>query len=357
MNVVIIVLIGTKAQLVKMAPVIQVLEQRKVPFKFVLTGQHSETMNDLIRSFGIRKPDDILVGRGESDTSMKLLKWLILAFKAVRVREYFRQDPKAIIVHGDTLSTLFGAIIGRLYRIPVAHIEAGLRSFNNFHPFPEEIVRILVSRMAQYHYCPGDWACKNLEGRNGQVINTVKNTLIDSLNFAQMTHVDFSCGSYAVVSLHRHENLSNRKRFDFIMNQIVDTSEKINIKFILHPVTKVRLHSSGWMQRLASKQGIELCERMDYVKFVSILSRSQFLITDGGSNQEEASYMKLPCLLMRQFTERQEGLGHNVVLSNYDPDIIHTFVSSNISSSIQNRLASKEPVSPSASIVDHLESL
>ncbi len=352
-----IILIGTKAQLVKMAPVIQVLEQQEIAFKFVLTGQHSETMDDLISSFCIRKPDDVLVDRGESDTSVKLLKWLILTFRAARKRKYFRQSPKALLVHGDTLSTLIGAMLGKLYRIPVAHIEAGLRSFNYFHPFPEEIVRLLVSRMAQYHYCPGEWACNNLNGRSGLIINTVHNTLLDSLNYANKMHMVYDDGYFAVVSLHRNENLSNRKRFDFLMNQVVEVSKKIQLRFILHPVTRHRLNTTRWMQHIASQQGIELCERMDYVKFVALLSQSQFLITDGGSNQEEAFYMKIPCLLMRQHTERQEGIGSNVVLSHYNQEVIQNFVNNNLNYTKQEGINIAETISPSDKIVDHLISL
>lgn len=352
-----IILIGTKAQLVKMAPVIQVLEQRDIPFKFVLTGQHSETMDDLISAFCIRKPDDVLVEQGESDTSIKLLKWLILTFKAARKRIYFRQSPKALLVHGDTLSTLIGAMLGKLYRIPVAHIEAGLRSFNYFHPFPEEIVRLLVSRLVQYHYCPGEWACNNLNGRSGVIINTKYNTLLDSLNYAKKTKMAYEYSYFAVVSLHRYENLSNRKRFDFIMNQVIEISKKIKLKFILHPITRHRLNSTHWMQRLTSQHGIELCQRMDYVKFVGVLSQSQFLITDGGSNQEEAFYMKIPCLLMRQHTERQEGIGSNVVLSHYNQEVIHNFVNNNLNNSKQEGINIAETLSPSDRIVDHLISL
>ena len=348
-------LVGTKAQLVKMAPVIKLMEQRNLPFKFVLTGQHTETLDDLIAAFGIRQPDDVLVDIGESDTKFKLFRWLVTASKAVGKRSYFREGAKAILVHGDTLSTLFGALIGKRYTIPVAHIEAGLRSYNYFHPFPEEIIRVLVSRLSSIHYGPGRWACDNLKARSGVIVNTQENTLLDSLRIAieNISLPGEDLGDYAVVSMHRHENLSNRQRLQFLLQQIVQISEAINVKFILHPVTRTTLAKTGLINKLEGAKNITLSQRMNYLEFISLLSRARFLVTDGGSNQEEASYMQLPCLLLRKHTERQDGLNQNVVISEYRAEVIREFVSKHTNSDL-TRKYSLPDVSPASIIVDHL---
>tara|TARA_R110002096_G_scaffold268375_1_gene462215 strand:+ start:365 stop:1438 length:1074 start_codon:yes stop_codon:yes gene_type:complete len=349
------VLIGTKAQLVKMAPIIRELRDKEVPYRFVLTGQHAETMGDLIDSFGIRSADDILVENGESDTQMKLITWLYFAIKAVRRRKYFKNDTSVLVVHGDTLSTLFGTVLGWMYGIPVAHIEAGLRSFNFFNPFPEELIRVIVSRLSDVHYCSSDWALKNLRSvKKGSIlINTKENTILDSLRYsiAQMKLSEYK-KTYAVVSLHRHENLSNPTKFKHMMSMLISIADMLTLKFILHPVTKNKLQASGWYEKLARHKNIELKARMDYVTFTSVLASSKFLITDGGSNQEEAYHMGLPCLLFREKTERNEGLGSNVVISNYNEDVILNFVKKRLV--CDWRLKKLPDVYPSAEIVKHL---
>jgi len=350
-----IVLVGTKAQLVKMAPVIKCLDERKLPFKFVLTGQHAETMDDLIEGFGIRQADDILVGFGESDTKRKLLQWLVAAWKNAKKRSYLQQPATAILVHGDTLSTLLGALIGRSCRIPVAHIEAGLRSFNLFHPFPEEIIRLAVSRLSDIHYCPDEWSMDNLKNIRGEVINTGANTLLDSLRYAinLPSTKNTENTPYAVVSMHRHENLANSARLKFLIDQIIEISKSIKVVFILHPVTRTKLSENGLIELLRQQAGVELRERMDYPKFIALLSRANFLVSDGGSNQEEASYMQLPCLLLRKFTERQEGLDTNVVISHYNKDIISTFVHKHTEKTLRQPFVPE--IFPTECIVNDLE--
>ena len=304
--------IGTKAQLVKMAPLIRELSIRNISYKFVLTGQHTETMSDLIDAFDIREPDDVLVAKGESDSKIKLMYWLVLAFKAVLKREYLKNDTRVLLVHGDTLSTLFGALVGRKYGIPVCHIEAGLRSYNYINPFPEEMIRVITSYLSDVHYCSSSWAVKNLKkfSKKSTIINTYENTIVDSLRYAissaEKKHHD---KKYCVFSMHRNENLSNAKRFELIMNILEKVAEYIQVRFIMHPVTKKKLCKTGWYEKFIDNKNIDLVDRMDYVSFAEVLVNSNFLITDGGSNQEEAYHMGLPCLLLRSKTERMEGLG------------------------------------------------
>ncbi|MDX1371572.1 MAG: UDP-N-acetylglucosamine 2-epimerase [Nitrososphaeraceae archaeon] len=343
-----------------MAPVIKELDKKDLPFKLVLTGQHSETMDEIIESFGIRKPDDILVKYGESNTSYKLFRWLVTAFISIPGKDYFGSSTRLILVHGDTLSALFGGIVGKLKNIPVAHVEAGLRSFNYFNPFPEELIRVLVSKIATVHFCPGEWACNNLKKSNGEIINTKINTLYDSFVYAmnKKNEIENENQVFAIVSMHRHENLSNKKRLDFLIQQIIEVSHKIPLKFILHPVTRQRLIKSGWLRKLQEQSEIELYDRMNYIDFIHLLSDARFILTDGGSNQEETSYMNKPCLLLRSHTERNEGLSENVKISNYDPDIIKKFISDNLQPHVQEHPGdinkSGTSASPSNIIVDYL---
>ena len=350
--------IGTKAQVVKMAPLMRELLIRRIPYRFVLTGQHEETISDLLDAFEIPGPDDVLVEIGESDTKIKLFRWLYSAIKAVKHREYLKNDTSIILVHGDTMSTLFGALVGRIYGIPVGHVEAGLRSFNYFHPFPEELVRIITSRLTKVHYTSSKWAKNNLShlSHKSILVNTSENTILDSLRFAIQEGIECELDRrYAVVSIHRNENLSNTSRFEHIMQIIVSVSKIIPLEFILHPVTEKKLFQSGWKEKLEKEQNIVIKNRMDYVSFSKLLLHSRLLISDGGSNQEEASLMGLPCLLVRGKTERQEGLDDGVVISNYDKSLIINFVNKHANS--EWKLKSLPDIYPCEAIVNHLISL
>ena len=324
-----IILVGTKAQLVKMAPVLIELRNREIAHKFVLTGQHSETVDDLITGFCLSSPDDILVPNHEADSKQKLLCWARSAWKTINALPYL-DEARSIVVHGDTLSTLLGALLGRKRKIPVVHIEAGLRSFDILNPFPEEIIRILVSKLSTTFYAPGENAVKNLTNNRvpaASIIDTGENTILDSLRIAisSANSNPLSGEPYCVVSLHRHENQSSRKRFDLLMEFVFSLSATIHVKFVMHPVTRRKLHQTGWTNRLEN-QGVKLMDRMSYIPFIALLKSSRFLVTDGGSNQEEAACMGLPCLIARLKTERHDGIGKNAVLSELELPVMNSFV-------------------------------
>ncbi|MGC2165904.1 MAG: UDP-N-acetylglucosamine 2-epimerase, partial [Gallionella sp.] len=181
--------IGTRAQLIKMAPVILELERRKVVIALVMTGQHEETMRQLMDDFRIASIP-IYIYRGEEITGIvQMARWFLGSlWKCLSAGDRFlprstsRQD--VVLVHGDTVSTLLGALIGRIKGVKVAHIEAGLRSNNIFHPFPEELTRLAVSRLSHLAFCPGVWAWNNLENYRMYRVDTQHNTLAEALQLA-----------------------------------------------------------------------------------------------------------------------------------------------------------------------------
>ena len=359
-----LILIGTKAQLIKMAPVMREMTARKVAYRFVLTGQHEETMADLISMFGLPSPE-YLVSPEERDTKTKLFYWIFkLIYRTFASRKLW-EDCEYCLVHGDTLSTLFGALAGRVHGLKVVHVEAGLRSYNWRHPFPEEIIRVCVTKLSHYYYCADEWAAKNVHHlvkrreENVQVVGA--NTLLDALRFAIDSNVNSSVDNdrYCVVSVHRFENLSSKSRFEFIMRCVERFSRHFDVKFVLHPATKLKLEQSGWFKKFEINEKIELLPRKNYTEFIGLLNGAAFLASDGGSNQEECSYMGLPCLLFRDATEREEGLGEEVVLSKLDDSIISRFLEEQVCKK-QKRRFSKKPTSnatPSQTIVRHLSSL
>ncbi len=355
----ILIPIGTKAQLIKMAPVILALKERCVPFHFVLTGQHSETMEDLIRVFNLPKPDYSLVPVDEAYTAVRLLRWLCqVFFNHLKMNSPFSvNDYTVCLVHGDTVSTLVAAVLARRHSIKVAHVEAGLRSHDFFNPFPEEIVRLIVSRLSHVHYCSGEWAVENLnylKADRVNIVNIFHNTIIDSARYALGQKKNKENDEvFGIVSIHRFENLSSRRRFEFIMNQVVKIRKKIKLKFILHPATREKIRKSKWDVRLI-ENGIELVPRMNYVEFSCLVNNSKFVITDGGSNQEECAFFDVPCLLFRKATERIEGLGLNTVISNYREEVICDFIKKSLKKNSSKKKKNSHIKSPSVIIVDHL---
>lgn len=327
------IVIGTKAQLIKMAPVMVELQNRNIYYNFIFTGQHKDTMEDLLKNFRIKKPDYILDDGHKDITGIAQMSiWMMknLAITLSRKKEIFKGQNGVILVHGDTFSTLLGAIMGKIAGLKVAHIESGLRSFDIFNPFPEEITRVCVFKLSDYYFCSGEWAIKNLNGESGIKIDTKINTLYDSLNIAikhgDQVQICIPREKYAIVTIHRFENIFRKEKLEEIIEILERMSEEIKLLFILHKPTEQNLHKFNYYKRLEKNKNIELRPRYDYFEFTKLMRCAEFIISDGGSNQEESSYLGKPCILLRKATERLEGLDRNVVLSNYNVDVINDFV-------------------------------
>jgi UDP-N-acetylglucosamine 2-epimerase (non-hydrolysing) len=355
-----IVLIGTKAQFIKMAPVLLELDRQAVDYMLVYTGQHSETFEDLESVFGTRSADDVLVPGVEADSVLGLSGWALQFTKACiqRARKGAWKNAPWGIVHGDTASALLGALALRMARIPVVHIEAGLRSPRLLNPFPEELIRRVVSRLTKLHIAPDAEAARNLVGRQGRILVTDGNTLHDSLSLALSKHSLVNgiggAGGYAIASLHRSENLTRRPTLDQLMETIAETARILPVRFVLHPVTRRKLQRTGWLSRLELEPGLTLVPRMDYVQFVGLMIGARFLMTDGGSNQEEAAMLGLPTILLRKVTERSDGLGKGVVLSELDDEQIRSFVAEYAGKNWEVRkLAARSPSSQIANALLH----
>jgi UDP-N-acetylglucosamine 2-epimerase (non-hydrolysing) len=250
---------------------------------------------------------------------------------------------------------VLGALIGKFFNIKVAHIESGLRSFNFFNPFPEEINRVITFNLTDYYFAPNDWAVDNLKKFKGKKFNTDKNTLYDSLKLAikneDRVELEIPTCKYVVISVHRFENIFDSNRLKDIVKILNEISKKFYLIFILHLPTLKNLKKFNLIDELDSNKNIELKKRMDYFSFIKLIYHAEFIISDGGSNQEECYYLNKPCLLLRNKTERIEGLGENVLLSNYKKEKINYFVK-NYTNMVNNKI--KEDFNPSKKIVDIL---
>lgn len=328
------VIIGTKAQLIKMAPLLKMFKMQGIEYNYISTGQHKATVDDILANFEIKKPDYVLYDGHDITSIVQMGIWFIKnIFKSIwHKKAIFKNDQHGIVlVHGDTFSTLLGAVMGKFAGLKVAHVESGLRSFNLFHPFPEELTRVLTFRLADYMFCPGEWAEQNLSRYRGIKVNTQINTLYDALRFAlpaidKLHDVEIPDKLYAIATLHRFENVYNYEAIRRIVEIVERISEKNHLLFILHKPTEMNLKKFNFYDRLKNNPNIEFRTRYDYFRFIKLMLKADFVVSDGGSNQEECFYLGKPIILLRKATERQEGLGENCVLSAYNDAVIDEFV-------------------------------
>ena len=327
------VVIGTRAQLVKMAPVLLELQNRQIPYEYIETNQHKITMSDIRKDFGIKDPDKQFFPEQKETKTMGLIwGWFLKAMLKIVFRPKSLMDTTKgiVLVHGDTNSCWMGALLGKLRRNKVMHVESGLRSFNIFKPFPEEINRLITFRLTDVYACPNEWAVKNLKKYKGVKLNTQQNTQFDSMYIAlqhgKAETVVKDDKPYVVSSIHRYENVFYKDKLTKIVEIHEKIAKKLPIYLIRYPVTEKRLKKYGLMKRLEDNPNIHLTPRLSFFEYMQLQYNAEFVIADGGSIQEELSYMGKPTLLLRDVSERIEGLGETAVLSKFDDQIIDEFV-------------------------------
>lgn len=328
--------VGTAAELVKMAPVIRETKRRGLPFHVVASGQNALVGSELWHLADVAGPDEVLFDDAIPPRAVYLAAFLArtMATGLVDLRRVIRGAGGAAqvkgIVHGDTVSTLLGAMLFSALGVPVHHVEAGLRSFRLREPFPEEICRVAVSRLAKVAYCPNEWAASHLTRAGLRKVVTGGNTLYDALELALSAGEEdpavlrrggaLASGSgdpFFVLVVHRQENLVGGRFLREVLAKVRARLDRGGLRccFVMHALTKAALEREGLYDDVARDPRFVLLPRQPYVGFTRILAKATCLVTDGGSNQEEAFYLGMPCLLMRRVTERIEGLGENVLLA------------------------------------------
>lgn len=342
-------IIGTKAQFIKMAPIAYLLEQHGLPYRIIDLSQHGSLTRRIIQDFALH-PDIIYFTRpGRSVTTYaRAFDWLarssiqLLSPRNRLWTKYLRTPAGVALIHGDTLSTLLGLYLAYRMQLQVGLIEAGLTSRQLFDPFPEEMIRRHVESKAEYLFTPDLEAAYNLQNKRirGLIINTGYNTGQDALSLiiANLSQTSNEPLPYIICTLHRLETLSSRARLKRVISHLTKLARQLPpVEFYLHEPTLKALKKYGLYNLLQHSPNIELRPLVPYSEFAKKIFFARAILTDGGSIQEEASYLDKPCLILRKTTERSHGLGSTACLSSFDVDKDAAFLLEQIS---------KEPKKP-----------
>jgi len=308
-----LVILGTRPEAIKLCPLVQSLKQLKQCETFVcVTAQHRQMLDQVLSVFGV-KPDfdlDLMQpGQTLAALSARLLAGLEKIFLEVR--------PSLAIVQGDTTTTICGALCAFYARVPVAHVEAGLRTFDMQAPFPEEMNRVVTSRLAALHFAATDWAAQNLEreGVPAERIEVTGNTGIDAvleiraaLESGRLSGISLPKDpkrKVVLVTAHRRESFG--EGFLSICQAVADLARRDDVQIVwpVHPNPNVRQAVDATVR---GKANILLMEPLDYLPFVDLMRRAYLLITDSGGVQEEGPSLGKPILVLRDKTERPEAV-------------------------------------------------
>lgn len=306
----ILVTFGTRPEAIKMCPLVKELYKRS-EFNTVVcvTGQHREMLDQVLDCFGITPDYDLSIMKKEQ-TLFDIASSVLNNIRPVLEKE----KPDVVLVHGDTLTTFAAALACFFMQIPVGHVEAGLRTYDIYAPFPEEFDRQATGIITKYHFAPTTWARDNLvrEGKDEKSIFITGNTVIDA--FKSTIHNDFSDDNLewaadcrmVLVEAHRRENLGEPMHRIFrAMRRVVDEVEDIKILYPVHFNPAVRRIAA---EELGDHPRIRLIEPLNVIQFHNYQAHSYLILTDSGGIQEEAPSLGKPVLVLRDVTERPEGV-------------------------------------------------
>jgi len=297
-----------------MAPVVRELTGEHSPFecRVAVSAQHREMLDQVLELFAIRPDFDLnLMEEGQTlaDITVRVLQGLIEVYAAVR--------PDLVLVHGDTTTTFAGALAAFYCQVPVGHVEAGLRTYRKYAPFPEEMNRHLTAVLSDLHFAPTATAADNLrrEGVPEERIFVTGNTVIDALLSTVRPDFRFSDPALAgvdfrhpviLLTTHRRENWGQPMRRIFrALKAVLQRHPEVTVVFPVHRNPEIRRLVS---EELAGQPRIVTCEPLDYAALVNLMARAYLVLTDSGGLQEEAPSLGKPVLVLREATERPEAL-------------------------------------------------
>jgi UDP-N-acetylglucosamine 2-epimerase (non-hydrolysing) len=324
----IVLAVGARPNLMKAWALLRAFgRERAVACRLVHTGQHyDDRMSGVFfEELGLPTPA-VHLGIG-SDTPARQTARIMLAFERVLAAD----PPALVMVVGDVNSTLACALVGAKLGIPVAHVEAGLRSRD--FTMPEELNRVLTDRLARWLFAPSADAVRNLEreGIPPSRVHLVGNVMIDTLRAhrrrADRSNVLWRLGlrrtAYAVLTLHRPANVDEHERFGVLLSALEWIQRRLPVVFPVHPRTRAQLGRLGLEGKLARLDRVIRTEPLGYLDFLKLMAHARLVLTDSGGVQEETTALSVPCLTLRDSTERPVTVRHGTnVVVGADPDRI-----------------------------------
>ena len=306
---------GTRPEAIKMAPLVKMLEKDERFESIVcVTAQHREMLDSVLEIFDIKPQYDLnIMAHGQTiiDISNKVLKGVDEVIKEVK--------PHIVLVHGDTSTTLNGALAAFYNKIPVGHVEAGLRSYDIYSPFPEEANRKLTGTITSLHFAPTKTNENNLlsEGINKEKIYITGNTVIDALlsvvneNYVFedkiLNNIDFENKKVILLTTHRRENWGEPMENIFkAMIELIENNEEVEVIFPMHKNPSIRELAHKYFDYY--KERVHLIEPLEYVEFTNLMAKVYLIMTDSGGIQEEAPALGKPVIVLRTETERPEAV-------------------------------------------------
>lgn len=306
----IMVVFGTRPEAIKMCPlVLELKKSSKFEVIVCVTGQHKEMLQQVLDIFHVKPDYDLAVMKAGQDLFDITSKVLLGMREILKIAE-----PELVLVHGDTTTAYVSAMAAFYLQIPVGHVEAGLRTWNMASPFPEEFNRQGIGVLAQYHFAPTEQAKKNLlaEGKKEEFIKVTGNTGIDALFTTVRSDfgheiLDWAKGSrLLVITAHRRENLGKPMHEMFrAIRRIIEEYPDVKAVYPIHMNPEVRRIADA---ELAGCERLRIIEPLAVDEFHNLLNEGYFILTDSGGIQEEAPSLGKPVLVMRDTTERPEGM-------------------------------------------------
>ncbi len=306
----IMMIFGTRPEAIKMCPLVKSLRERKAfRVKVLVTGQHRGLLDEVLETFGVIPDYDLALMREEQDL-FDLTRRVMTGVGSVLTAD----RPDLILVHGDTTTAFASALAAFYLGIPVGHVEAGLRTYDLRSPFPEEWNRRAIGLLAEHHFAPTEAAKENLlrEGVEENRILVTGNTGIDALRYTvkeDFTHpyLDWAGeGRLILLTAHRRENQGTPMNRIFRgIRRVAEEYEDARILYPVHPSQRVRQAAA---EALSGCERILLCDPLEPICFHNLLARAYLCVTDSGGIQEEALFLGKPVLVLRERTERPEGI-------------------------------------------------
>lgn len=306
----VLLVFGTRPEAIKMCPLVNELKTRSsVETKVCVTGQHRQMLDQVLKAFDVVPDYDLSIMK-DKQTLFDITSNILLKIKSVLEKE----NPDVVLVHGDTSTTFATALACYYLQINVGHVEAGLRTYDIYSPFPEEFNREAVSIISRYNFAPTELAKKNLirEGRYPETIYVTGNTAIDALKTTvkkdySNPELTWAKGSRLIlITAHRRENLGEPMKHMFrAIRRVMDEHPDVKAVYPIHMNPVVRQTAD---EILGGDDRIHIIEPLDVLDFHNFMARSYMILTDSGGIQEEAPSLGKPVLVMRDTTERPEGI-------------------------------------------------